>query len=101
MGLAVAHWLPAAVDSGTLKARKTRHAMEAKEWAAKAWERVRKPVVEALRSFSDESLERALEEGGWLAGVLCIDLKALEARAREEIPDARWWDSISTPRNQK
>ena len=91
MGLAVAFRVPAAVDSGTLKARKNRYALEGKEWAAETWERLQRPVVEALRSFSDASLERAGEEGRWLAGVLEIDLKALEAKAWEEIPDAKWW----------
>jgi hypothetical protein len=91
MGLAVAYRVQGAVDSGTLKARKTRYALEGKAWAAEAWERVRKPVIEGLRSFDDASLERAYEEGRWLAGVLGVDLKALEAKAREEIPDAKWW----------
>ena len=92
MGLAVAYRLPAAVDSGTLMARKTRYLLEGEGWAAEAWERVRRPVVECLKSFSDASFERAVEEGHWVAGVLGIDLAALAEKAREEIPDAKWWN---------
>jgi len=91
MGLGIAYRLPAAVDSGTLKARKSRYVLEGKDWAGETWERLRRPLVESLRSFSDASFDRALEEGWWLAGVLKIDLKTLETKAREEIPDARWW----------
>jgi ParB/RepB/Spo0J family partition protein len=93
MGLAVAYRVQAAIDSGTLKARKTRYALDGRDWAAEAWERLRKPVVEALRSFSDESLERALEEGRWVAGVLGINLEAIASKAKVEIPDAQWWSS--------
>ena len=93
MGLALSYRVQGAVDSGTLKAKKTRYALEGKEWAAEAWERVRKPVVEGLRSFDDASVAKAIEEGKWLAGVLGIDLRAQEAKAKEEIPNARWWAS--------
>ncbi|MCK6478844.1 MAG: ParB/RepB/Spo0J family partition protein [Planctomycetes bacterium] len=91
MGLCVAYRLPATVDSGVLKARRTRYALEGKEWAAEAWERLKRPVVEALRWFSDESMERARAEGAWLAGVLQVNLAALEAKARDEIRDPAWW----------
>ena len=93
MGLVLAYRLPAAVDSGTLKGRKTRYALEDKEWAAEAWERLKRPVVESLRSFSDASFERAIEEGRWVAGVLGVDLRTIEAKSREEIPNAKWWSS--------
>jgi ParB/RepB/Spo0J family partition protein len=91
MGLAIAYRVQGAVDSGTLKAKKTKFALDGKDWAAEAWERLRKPVVESLRWFTDAGMEMAVEEGGWMAGVLGIDLATLEAKAREEIPDARWW----------
>ncbi len=91
LGLAVAYRLPAAVDSGTLRARKTRYALAGNALASEAWERGRRPIIEALRHFSDESLEMSLVEGRWVAGVLGIDLTVLEAQALQEIPDARWW----------
>lgn len=95
MGLALAYRLPAAVDGGTLKGRKVRFALQGKEWAAETWERLRKPVVESLRwydgAFQEGHKGTTIEEGRWVAGVLGIDLKELEAKAREEIPDAKWW----------
>ena len=57
---------------------------------------VQRPVVESLRSFSDESLERAMAEGHRLAGVLGLDLSALEVKVLEEIPDPKWWISNSS-----
>jgi hypothetical protein len=91
MGLALSYRVQAAVDSGTLNARKTRYLLDEKNWAAEAWERIKRPVVESLRSFSDASFERAGIEGHWVAGTLGIDLNAFEVKVREEIPDAKWW----------
>ena len=93
MGLALSYRVQAAVDSGTLKAKKTRFALKDKDWAAEGWERLRKPIVEGLRWFTDGGMEMAMEEGRWVAGVLGINLKSLEAKAKEEIKDPQWWST--------
>lgn len=65
-------------------------------WASELWRRLLENLVGCLRRFNPTILEKEHEEATWLAGVLGLDIAELEAAARKEIPDPRWWAAAET-----
>lgn len=72
-----------------------------KEWAETVWPRLRDALVESLPRRMPDSLDEEYEAACWLAELLVIQVNEIEKKAREEIPDPRWWGSgpeaMSTP----
>lgn len=59
-------------------------------WAAVVWPRLQ--ITNGLRHFGGEV---DLEEAEWLAELLNLDTKKIEADAIAEIPDPKWWGTAA------
>ena len=64
--------------------------LKAAAWAAIVWPRLQ--ITQGLRHFGGEV---DLEEAEWLAELLGLDTKKIEADAIAEIPDPKWWGTAA------